>query len=118
MSAPKGFLTSFQNITLSLVFAVMEEHRNNRTYDEYMAIAAGLPPLKELTFQVNRLLQQLHKCNDECGGFILPEICRFTAGDERIIYERYPTKISYETIRQALVASGMRQPRWSKATSF
>jgi hypothetical protein len=118
MSTPKGFLSSIQNITLSLIFAVMGERRNNRTYDDYMAIAAALPPLKELTFQVNRLLQQLHKCNDECGWFILPEICRFKAGDERIIYERYPTKISYETVRETLVASGMRQPRWSKATSL
>jgi hypothetical protein len=118
MSAPKGFLTSFQNITLSLVFTVMGERRNNRTYDEYMAIAARLPPLKVLTFRVNRLLQQLHKCNDECGGFILPKICRFKAGDERIIYETYPTIISCETIRETLVASGMRQPRWSKVTSF
>ncbi len=115
MSAPKGFLTPFQNITLSLVFAVMGERRNNRTYDEYMAIAARLPPLKKLTFQVNRLLQQLHKCNEECGGLILPEICRFKAGDERIIYEPYPTKISSETVRETLVASGMRQPRWSKS---
>ena len=118
MSAPKGFLTSFQNITLSLVFAVMGKRRNNRTYDEYMAIAARLLPLNELTFQVNRLLQQLHKCNDECGGFILPEICRFKTGDKRIVYETYPTKISHETVRETLVASGMRQPRWSKATSF
>jgi hypothetical protein len=115
MSAPKGFLTAFQNITLSLVFAVMGERRNNRTYDEYLAIAARLPPLKELTFQVNRLLQQMHKCNDECGGLILPEICRFNAGDERTIYEPYPTKISSETVRETLVASGMRQPRWSKS---
>jgi len=118
MTASKGFLIPFQNITLSLVFAVMGERRNNRRYDEYMAIAAGLPPLKKLTFQVNRLLQQLHKCNDECGGFILPEICRFKAGDKRIVYETYPTKISHETVRETLVASGMRQPRWSKATSF
>jgi len=65
-----------------------------------MAIAAALPPLKDLTFQVNRLLQQLHKRDDECNGFILPEICRFKAGDDwkSVKYEPYPEKISYETI--------------------
>jgi hypothetical protein len=112
------FLTSTQNITLNLIFAFMEERRWNRNYSEYVDIAARLPPLKDLTFQVNRLLQQLHKCNDECNGFILPEICRFKAGDKRIIYEPYPKKISKETIREALVVSGMREPRWSKTKSF
>jgi len=33
-----------------------------------MAIAERLPPLKELTFQVNRLLQQLHKCRRSGAG--------------------------------------------------
>jgi hypothetical protein len=37
----------------------MGEERNNRTYDEYMAIAARLPPLKVLTFRINQLLQLL-----------------------------------------------------------
>ena len=119
MSTNHGFLTSIQNITLSLIFAVMEERRNNRTYDEYMAIAAALPPLKVLTFEVNQLLEQLHRCNDECKELILPKICRFKAGDEwmRITFESYPKKISYETVRGTLMISGMRQPRWSKARS-
>ena len=104
--------TAIQNIALSLIFAVMGECRYNRTFDEYMAIAARLPPLKQLTYLVNRLLQQLHKCNDECKGFILPELCRFKAGDQRIVYEPYPKSISRETVRAALVAAGMREQRW------
>src|SRR5262245_41214893 len=107
--------TAIQNIALSLIFAVMGEYRYNRTYDEYMAISDRLPPLKQLTFQVNRLLQQLHKCNNECKGFVLPQLCRFKAGDQRIVYESYPGRISYETIRAALVAAGMREQRWRKA---
>ena len=93
----------------------MGERRFNRTHHEYMAIAARLPPLKDLTFKINRLLQQLHKCNDECGEVILPELCRFKAGDQRITYERYPELISYETVRAALQVSGLRNPRWRKA---
>jgi len=80
-----------------------------------MAIAARLPPLKELTDKINRLLQVLHKCNDERGGLILPQLCRFTAGDQRIAYEPYPKSVSYETVRAALQFSGMRNPRWRRA---
>ena len=115
MSKAQRFPTAIQDITLNLTFAVMGERRFNRTHHEYMAIAARLPPLKELTFQINRLLQQLDKCNDECGGFILPELCRFKAGDQRITYEPYPELISYETVRAALQVSGLRNPRWRKA---
>jgi hypothetical protein len=115
MSKAQPFPTPIQNIALSLIFAAMGEHRYNRTYDEYMAIAARLPPLKQLTFQVNGLLQQLHKCNDECKGFILPGLCRFKAGDQRIIFEPYPKSISYETVRAALVTAGMREQRWQRA---
>jgi hypothetical protein len=68
MSKRPQFPTPIQDITLNLIFAVMKEDRINRTYDEYMGIAAKLPPVKRLTFEVNRLLQQLHKCNNECNG--------------------------------------------------
>ena len=43
--------TPIQQIALNLTFAVMGERRINRTYDEYMAIAARLPALKVLTFR-------------------------------------------------------------------
>jgi hypothetical protein len=109
------FPTPIQDIALSLIFAVMKEKRINRTYDEYMAIAAKLPPLKRLTFEVNRLLQQAHQSNDECKGFVLPQLCRFKAGDKRITYEPYPRAISRETVREALEVAGMRRPRWRKA---
>ena len=66
--------TAIQNITLNLIFAAMGECRFNRKHDEYMAISNRLPRLKQLTFQVNRLLQQLHRCNEECKGFVLPQI--------------------------------------------
>jgi hypothetical protein len=123
MNKRPQFPTPIQDIVLNLTFAVMGEKRSfevgvekriKRTYDEYMAIAARLPPLKQLTFKVNQLLQQLHKCNDECKGFVLPQLCRFKGGDERVIYEPYPRRISYETVREALEVAGMRQPRWRK----
>jgi hypothetical protein len=107
------FPTPIQEIAINLIFAVMGEERINRTYDEYMAIAARLHPLKVLTFEVNRLLQELHRCNG-CNGVRLPQLCRFKAGDQRITYEPYPKVISSETVRTALEISGMRNPRWRK----
>jgi len=79
-----------------------------------MQIAAKLPPLKVLTFKVNQLLQRLHE-GEGRDGAALPELCRFRAGDERIIYESYPKVISCETVRTALEIAGMRKPRWRKA---
>ena len=69
MSKAQRFPTTIQDIALNLIFAVMGERRFNRMHHEYMAIAARLPPLKELTFQINRLLQELHKCNGVRGGY-------------------------------------------------
>jgi hypothetical protein len=111
MSKQPQFPTPIQDITLNLIFAVMHEERINRTADEYKSIAARLPPLKELTYQVNQLLQRIH----ECSGGRLPELCRFRAGDRRIVFEPYPKHISYETVRAALEISGMRSPRWRKS---
>jgi hypothetical protein len=113
MSRGPTFPTPIQNIALNLIFAVMGEGRINRSYSEYMAIAAKLPSLKELTFKVNQLLRQLHKRNGH-DGFRLPEICRFKAGDQLVTYESYPKTISYETVRAALEVSGMRSPRWQR----
>ena len=102
--------TPIQDIALNLVFDEIGECRFNRTYQAYMDIAAQLPPLKVLVHKINKRLQRLHETHNDR----LPEICRFKAGDERISYEPFPTKISYETLRAALVISGMREPRSRK----
>jgi hypothetical protein len=111
------FPTPIQDIALNLIFAAMREGRINRTYDEYMAIAAKLLPLKVLTSKINRFLREIHKCNGS-GGVLLPQLCRFKGGDERVIYEPYPQRISYETVRKALDVARMRQPRWRKGNTF
>ena len=106
MKTRKSFPTPIQNIALDLVFEVMGEERINRTDKEYMEIAAKLPPLKQLVSAINKRLRQLHKTDRDR----LYEICRFKAGDERYTYEPFPKKISYETLRAALIISGMRSP--------
>jgi hypothetical protein len=100
------FLTPIENIALDLIFAYMGEARENRTSDEYMRIASSLPPLKVLHYQVNTRLQEIQK-----SGTAPYQICRFRAGDTRIVYEEFPTAISIEVIRTALTKSGMRMCR-------
>jgi hypothetical protein len=106
--------TPIQDIALNLAFAVVGEHRFNRTPQEYAAIASKLPELKVLAFKINKLLQELWRCNC-CNGIRLPQLCRFKAGDERYVYEEYPRKISYETLRAALRISGLLALRRHKA---
>jgi hypothetical protein len=114
MTKRAQFTTPIQDIALNLMFAVMGEKRFNRTYDEYMDIAARLPPLKVLKSDINQMLSELHRLNYDCNGTLLPELCRFKAGDQRIIYEPYPRTISIQTLRVALEVAGMRQPKWRK----
>ena len=92
------FLTSFENLALSLIFQALGESRVNRSIDEYLAIASRASALKVLEFQVNEALGKLPPS----------EICRFKAGDKRIIYEPTPSTLSREVIRSAWTKSGMR----------
>jgi hypothetical protein len=117
MNRQQRFCTAVQEIALNLIFTVLGERRVNRTREEYAAIVARLPPLKVLTFEVNETLRWMHK-RSACSGVSLPQICRFRAGDERYAYEEYPSQISYETVRAALDASGMRLPRGRRAKPF
>jgi hypothetical protein len=112
MSKKPQFPTAIQNVAINLVFAVLSEQRCNRSQEEYRAIMAKLGSLKILTHKINDLLTQLHVRSNKTSE-PLPEICRFKAGDqyERIVYENYPTHISYETLRAALEVAGFRAPR-------
>jgi hypothetical protein len=105
------FPTSIENVALNLIFECMGESRWNRTFDDYMRIASTLPPLKILHYIVNQRLAEIAKT-----GAAPYEICRFRAGDNIIHYEPFPTSISIQTIRTALVVSGMRRPKWKRST--
>jgi hypothetical protein len=98
-------LTSKQNVALN-IFDDLGESRFNRSSEEYLAIKRRLPPLKRLHGMVNDRLQETAK-----SGAAPYEICRFMAGDKEIWYQPYPKSLSFETVRSALVNSGMRDPR-------
>jgi hypothetical protein len=110
-------LTPVQNIAINLIFGVIGEPRYNRTLSEYAAIAAKLHPLKILVYEVNQRLELVHQHNAD-SGIPLPVLLPFKAGDERIFYEPYPRKISYETVRKALEVFGLRAPRGGRAKSL
>jgi hypothetical protein len=98
------FLTQVQDKVLDLVFEVMGESRINRSYEDYMAIAAKLPGLKILHHLVNERLQEKHKAGE------MPKFYR-KRWPGPVVYDRYPDKISIETLRAALTLSAMRQKR-------
>ena len=110
MRKRQKFPTPIQNIALDLAFAAVGEDRINRTQEEYAAIAAKLPPLKQLDYIVNKNLGEMHRCSG-CNGEFLPQLLRFKARTRRIVYEPYPATISRETLRAALTVSGMRPSR-------
>jgi hypothetical protein len=113
MPRRQQFPTAIQDIAINLVFAVMGESRMYRSQTEYAAIAARLPPLKVLTYRANEQLKRLHE-DSALRGSRLPELLRFKAGDERWAYEEYPRQISAETIRTALVITGLGQAKRAK----
>lgn len=98
------FPTPVQNKVLDLVFEIMHEERINRTYEEYMAIAARLPPLKKLHYLVNERLKEKHKAGE------MPLYYR-KGRPGPVVYQSYPDEISIETLRNALTVSGMRKMR-------
>jgi hypothetical protein len=98
------FLTSVQEIALDMIFAFYGESRINRTYEEYRAIAVRCPrKLEALHSIVNEMLKEPSR-----AGITPYEICRFKAGDYGHFYEPFPTSLSFETVRQAWLRSGMR----------
>jgi hypothetical protein len=100
------FPTSKENIALGLIFAWLGESRLNRTYTEYVDIASRLPKLEALHAYVNERLREMAD-----RGQSSYQICYFKAGDKYIWYEDFPTLLSRETIRTALIKSGMWQLR-------
>jgi hypothetical protein len=106
------FLTSAENIVLDLTFALMGESRLNRTHDEYMQIAARLPPLKVLHAQINDRLREM-----AASGIAPYEICPFKIGDKYIRYKSFPVSVSLETVRSALTKAGMRTKLRQKTTA-
>jgi hypothetical protein len=99
-----------EELALDLIFESYGEDRRNRTAAEYEQLSSMLGPLKELHFRVNKRLQE-YKIS---GQPRWKGICRFRAGDLKPLYSPFPESISLETIRNALIRSGFREPKRRK----
>jgi hypothetical protein len=106
----KEFLGMKEDLALSLIFEFVGEYRYNRATEEYEAIAANLPPIKVLHGYVNDRLQEYAKAPPY-------RLCYFRAGDRRAWFEDFPPSLSIETVRTALVTSGMREKRSRKSST-
>jgi hypothetical protein len=102
--AMSPFLTSKENIVVNLIYEWLGESRANRTYDEYMEIASRFPKLAACHTHVNERLREMAEAGSPY------QICYFKAGDRYIWYD-FPTSLSMETVRTALLKMGMPQNR-------
>jgi hypothetical protein len=99
-----------EELALDLLFESYGESRYNRTVAEYERLSALVKNLKDAHFRVNRSLEQCKKSDQPRWD----AICYFKAGDLTPRYAPLPESISMETIRNALVFSGFREPRRRK----
>lgn len=97
------YLTSKENLAMDLAFGVLGEERCSDKGKDYADIIERLPPIKVLHGKINDLLQAWAE-----AGFAPHKICHFKVDDRYPQYEEFPTSISLETLRSALVKSGMR----------
>jgi len=98
-----SYLTSKENIAANLIYEMMGEPRINRTIDDYIEIASRFPKLAACHAHVNQRLREMK----ENGTAPLYGICYFKAGDRHSRIEEFPTELSIETVRTALLKMGM-----------
>ena len=91
------FLASKENIVINLLFAWLGESRYNRTYQEYIAIAARVPKVEAVFAYVNQCLEEM-----AASGHAPFQICYFHIEDRYPWYADFPTSLSRETVRTAL----------------
>lgn len=99
------FLTSKENIVASLVYEWLGESRTNRTYAEYMEIASRFPKVAACHAYVNQRLREIA----DSGNTLFEGICYFKAGDRYPWIEPFPTWLSREIVRTALIKMGKPQ---------
>ena len=99
-----------EELALDLLFESYGESRYNQTVSEYERLSALAKNLKDAHFRVNRGLEQCKKPDQRRWS----AICYFKPGDLTPRYAPFPESISMETIRNALVFSGFREPRRRK----
>jgi hypothetical protein len=106
-----GKITENQSFAINLLYRALCVRPSGR-WEEFEEIAKMIPKsLKAVHALIEDELAR-YAITDE---FKTAERCRFKAHDTITRFERYPTRISIETVRQALINYGWRPPRRSAA---
>ena len=100
--------TEIQAFAMGLLYRALGEDTINRTPDDYELIKSRIPTNLKRVHQI--IIDELARYA-QTDEFKKSQFCRFKAGDEIIRFESYPTSISIETVNQALIVCGWRQPR-------
>jgi hypothetical protein len=96
-----------EELALDLLFESHGESRYDRTAVEYEYLSSLVVNLKDAHYRVNKGLKELKQPRWSA-------ICYFKPGDVSPRYAPFPDSISTETIRNALIFSGFREPKWRK----
>lgn len=96
-----------ESLAMVLILEVLQYSRSGPEFGDYEYLASKIPKLDALHYDVNKLLSEWNE-SDRVNGKVR-YICDFRAGDRKIWFRSYPTKLSKETIRRTLVNSGLRE---------
>lgn len=100
------FLTTQENLIVSVIFRILGESRFNRTLAEYASVAARVPAQKILLYLINRALEDM-----AIAGYSW-EYCEVWTNKKTNMrsykFVGAPIKVGRETLRTAWVKSGMR----------
>jgi hypothetical protein len=115
MKGESPFPTSAENIVIRLLYEWLGEQPYNRTMHEYVAIAQRVPKTLSIHAYVNQRLKAIVEARQNLPIALRShwpyQICRFKAGDRRILFEDFPASLSVETVRKALKKSGLLELR-------
>jgi hypothetical protein len=99
-------ITQIQQFALEMLFRALKVNVHDRTMAEYVEISQLIPAsMKVVTSIINNELARYSQTEE----FKRREFTRFTSGDKIVHYERYPTTVSLETVRKALINSRWRE---------
>ena len=102
----KADMTSAEKNALSIILRMVGEGRSLRTYETFKRAAKKLPnKLIAIHYEVNKRLERLHAMYPRQSNELV--ICFFRPGDRRPVYKPFYPRLSQETVRKALVKSGL-----------
>jgi hypothetical protein len=99
-SMKPGHITENQSFAINLLVRALKVKRTDCCWNDFRLMLDIMPKsLKAVHGLINDELMRYSQIDE----FKKAERCRFKAGDTVVKYESYPTQLSKETVRQALI---------------